>query len=309
MAARIWSPSLPHLPLLFRPWPPSYPSEDLSPAQFSASKFPRVLSLPAFRSSLRCHFSVTPWRESQLPSHFLSPLSASVFLPRACRYLKDNKFYSLISFAYCLILIRTGMFVSFLHCRPWSTSNKAWIEFKEIALGQDKTNKAREISDRRQIPAGSRGLVITQIPGALREILIQDVRNGVWTSEFLTGIPVIPMQPAESSCLCLLFCESQPSLIWEELQAKKAELCHNYNHLLEEKFVPLISMWASLVAQTVKNLPAMQETQVQSLGWEYPLERKWQPTPVFLPGEFHGQRSLVGYIVHGVAKSWIQVSD
>ena len=31
--------------------------------------------------------------------------------------------------------------------------------------------------------------------------------------------------------------------------------------------------------------------------------RKWQPTLVFLPGEFHGQRSLAGYIVHGVTKS------
>ena len=31
--------------------------------------------------------------------------------------------------------------------------------------------------------------------------------------------------------------------------------------------------WVSLVAQTVKNLPAMQETQVQSLGWEDPLEK------------------------------------
>ena len=31
--------------------------------------------------------------------------------------------------------------------------------------------------------------------------------------------------------------------------------------------------WASLVAQTVKNLPAMQETQVQSLNWEDPLEK------------------------------------
>ena len=30
--------------------------------------------------------------------------------------------------------------------------------------------------------------------------------------------------------------------------------------------------------------------------------RKWQPTPVFLPGESHGERSLVGYIVYGVAK-------
>ena len=34
---------------------------------------------------------------------------------------------------------------------------------------------------------------------------------------------------------------------------------------------------------------------VPSLGWEYPWRRKWQPTPVFLPGEFHGQGSLVGY--------------
>ena len=39
-------------------------------------------------------------------------------------------------------------------------------------------------------------------------------------------------------------------------------------------------------------------------GWEDPWvgkilwRRKWQPTPVFLPGKFHGQRILVGY-VHG----------
>ena len=45
----------------------------------------------------------------------------------------------------------------------------------------------------------------------------------------------------------------------------------------------------------VKNLPAMQETGVQSLGWEDPLRREWLPTPVILPGESHGQRSLEGY--------------
>ena len=39
----------------------------------------------------------------------------------------------------------------------------------------------------------------------------------------------------------------------------------------------------------------MQEMQVESLGQEDPLERKWRPTPVFLPGKFHGQRSLAGY--------------
>ena len=37
-----------------------------------------------------------------------------------------------------------------------------------------------------------------------------------------------------------------------------------------------------------------QETQVPSLGWEDPLEKEWQPTPVFLPRESHGQGSLVG---------------
>ena len=44
----------------------------------------------------------------------------------------------------------------------------------------------------------------------------------------------------------------------------------------------------------VQNLPAMQETWVQSLGQEGPLEKR-KPTPVFLSGKFHGQRSLVGY--------------
>ena len=58
----------------------------------------------------------------------------------------------------------------------------------------------------------------------------------------------------------------------------------------------------------VKNLPAALETWVQSLGGEDPLEKKWLPTPVFLPGEVHGQRSLVGYSPW-VAKSWTQRSD
>ena len=48
---------------------------------------------------------------------------------------------------------------------------------------------------------------------------------------------------------------------------------------------PLQYSWASLMAQLVKNLPAMQETQVPSLGREDPWRRAWQPTPVFLPGE------------------------
>ena len=52
---------------------------------------------------------------------------------------------------------------------------------------------------------------------------------------------------------------------------------------------------ASWVVEMVKNLPEVQETWVQSLGWEDPWRRAWLPTPVPLPGEFHGQRNLVGY--------------
>ena len=53
------------------------------------------------------------------------------------------------------------------------------------------------------------------------------------------------------------------------------------------------------MVQWVKNPPAMQKIQADA-GWipgfgRSPEERPWQPTPVFLPGEFHGQRSLVGY--------------
>ena len=38
----------------------------------------------------------------------------------------------------------------------------------------------------------------------------------------------------------------------------------------------------------------MQETQVQFLDWEDPLEKEMATTPVFLPGESHGQRSVAG---------------
>ena len=49
------------------------------------------------------------------------------------------------------------------------------------------------------------------------------------------------------------------------------------------------------MAQKVKNLPAMQETWVQSLGQEDSLEKDIATHSIFLPGESHGQRSLVGY--------------
>ena len=50
-----------------------------------------------------------------------------------------------------------------------------------------------------------------------------------------------------------------------------------------------------LVAQSTKNLPSIQETQVLFLSQEDPLEKGMATTPVFLPGESQGQRSLADY--------------
>ena len=63
-------------------------------------------------------------------------------------------------------------------------------------------------------------------------------------------------------------------------------------HFIGEISLPL----ASLVVQMVKNLSAKQKTQAQIPGsGKMTWGRKWQPTPVFLAGKSHGQRSLAGY--------------
>ena len=64
---------------------------------------------------------------------------------------------------------------------------------------------------------------------------------------------------------------------------------------------------ASLVVQMVKNLPAMQETWVRSLGWEDPLEKDMATYSSIL-GESHGQGSLAGYSPW-FAKSRTRLSD
>ena len=54
------------------------------------------------------------------------------------------------------------------------------------------------------------------------------------------------------------------------------------------------------MAQTVKNLPTMWDSQVQSLGQEDPLEKEMATHSIFLPGKSHGRGGWWA-IVHGVA--------
>ena len=109
-----------------------------------------------------------------------------------------------------------------------------------------------------------------------------------------------------SGCFCLSFPSSS---------AAKESTCNAGDHssilrlgrsTREGIGYPLQYSWASLVAQPVKNPPAVCETWVQSLGEKIPWRREWLPTLAFLPGEFHG---IVPCIVHGVTKSWTQLSD
>ena len=65
--------------------------------------------------------------------------------------------------------------------------------------------------------------------------------------------------------------------------------------IFQEWLEALRSVFITLVAQTVRRLPAMWrpgfDPWIGKISWR----RKWQPTPVFLPEESHGWKSLVGY--------------
>ena len=84
------------------------------------------------------------------------------------------------------------------------------------------------------------------------------------------------------------------------IKCTSIELVVLSNHLI--LCLPLLLLLL-LVAQMVTNLPAMQETQVWSLQKEDLWRREWLLTPVFLPGEFHGQRTLAGYSPWGHKES------
>ena len=86
------------------------------------------------------------------------------------------------------------------------------------------------------------------------------------------------------------------SLGWDDLLVEEMATHSSISFL--ENSIDRRAWWAT-VHRVAKNLPAMQETQVRSLGRKDPPKRECQTTQVFLPGEFHGQSSLTGYSPRG----------
>ena len=72
---------------------------------------------------------------------------------------------------------------------------------------------------------------------------------------------------------------------------------------------PLQYFWASLVAQTVKNLHAIHKTWVLSLGWEDPLEEGMATHSSILDWRIPMDRGAWQTPVHGVSKSWTRLSN
>ena len=98
----------------------------------------------------------------------------------------------------------------------------------------------------------------------------------------------------------VILCWRKSNVIWELIRSVDRL---EYRWGTEQQ---LNILQASLVAQMVKRLPTMRETQVWSWVGEIPWRRKWHPTPVLLPGKSHGQRSLVGYSPWGPeSQTWL----
>ena len=125
-------------------------------------------------------------------------------------------------------------------------------------------------------------------PQSTRPLCLWDFsgkNTGVGCYAFLQDLPKRVIKPASLTSPVLA-----GGIFTTELPGKL-----NIVYILTENCKIAHHLIASLMDQTVKNLPAMQKTAVRSLNLDDPWRKEWLSTPVFLPGDVHGQRSLGGY--------------
>ena len=86
-------------------------------------------------------------------------------------------------------------------------------------------------------------------------------------------------------------------------------MCKYKARKLKLNFTMFYAVWGDFPGSSSKEPPCQckrhQRCWLDPWVGKIPWRRAWQPTPVFLPGESHGEGSLAGYIVHGVSKSRI----
>ena len=87
-------------------------------------------------------------------------------------------------------------------------------------------------------------------------------------------------------------CIAFSALWWPKWEINPKKKIHTHTHIY-------------IMTQLVKNPPTMQKIRIWSVVGKIPWRRKWQPTPVFLSGEFHGQRNLVGYSPWGCRELYV----
>ena len=89
------------------------------------------------------------------------------------------------------------------------------------------------------------------------------------------------------------------------MSQKAKQICH----ILATIYIVFMTIWASLMAQMVKNPPAVQEIWVQSLGWEDLLAEGMATRSSVLSWRILMDRGAWWVIIHGVAKSCTRLSD
>ena len=118
----------------------------------------------------------------------------------------------------------------------------------------------------------------------------------------------LPLWPI-TCIMCWIFNNFPPRLSSSNSGATDSRPC-KYHLQPEVQFKPDDApIWASLVAQTVKNPPVMRETWVQSLGWVVLLEEGMATHSSMFARRIPMDRNAWWATVHGVAKSWMLLSD